>query len=590
MIRMTDKKDSCFATNSIPLILSASFAFGLAACGGSGSSGTAPSAALPAVGSPPPSTAPAGPAAPDPSQPPLAMPSGIANGSTVELQCGRTYQGTLDLRGKSDVTVRTAGSCGKAVITAGQAVTGWTRHQGNIYSAPVSFDPVQVLIDHQPVRAAHWPGRQQTWARANGSTTANLTYQMPSDDLAGATLMFKPYEWAVESRRITGYSGGVMTLASTGNPNYDGYPLGGPVDFYVEGKLWMLDEPGEWAVSAGKLYVWAPDGLSPEGRAWASPDKHGIDAAGSSGVVIDGVAVFGAADGIHAPDATNLAVSSTDIANSSGNGIMNSGGYGLSVESTSVRNSRHDGVVVKWGGGAETIRNSTIDASGVTGMPVNAHAGISLTVSEGSRILDNTVTNSGYIGIRFYRNATVSGNTVDGACLVLSDCGGLYTMARDKQALNTRIEGNTIRNVGQVFRLSWGIFMDDYANGVTVADNRISDGYNGLFIHNGFSNTISGNVFERSRQSHIQMAESSPSASVRNNTVSGNSFTTRNSEETYRVSSDLGSASVAQFGSYGGNTYATSSSIFANFNGERLSFEQWKARTGQDGSSSVAVP
>lgn len=527
---------------------------------------------------------------PDSSKPVLSMPVNIASGTTVELQCGRTYQGTLDLRGKSNVTVKTAGDCGKAVLTPGQAITGWTWHQGGIYSAPIAFDAVQVLINGQPLSTAHWPNRPQTWAKATAANTSSLSYSMPNADLAGATLIFKPYEWSVEARRITSYTDDVMTLASTGNPNYDGYDLGGTVEFYVEGKLWMLDEAGEWAISGGRLYVWAPDGQSPEGRAWASPGKHGIDAANSRNVAIDGVSVYAAANGINAPDAVNVSVSNSDIANSSGNGIMNSGGSGLSVNRATVRNSRHDGIVVKWGGGSETIQNSRVDASGVIGMPVNAHAAISLTVSEGSRILNNVVTNSGYIGIRFFRNATVTNNTVDSACQVLPDCGGMYTMARDKLPLNTRIEGNAIRNVGQAHRLAWGIMLDDSANGVTVTGNTIAGNRNGLFIHNGYNNTITGNTFSKNSQSHIQMAEGGSAASVRNNVVSGNTLTSVDGEESYRISSSLGTGSVAQFGSYGNNTYSSSSAIFANYNGEALNFAQWKERTGQDDSSTLKAP
>jgi hypothetical protein len=68
---------------------------------------------------------------------------------------------------------------------------------------------------------------------------------------------------------------------------------------------------------------------------------------------------------------------------------------------------------------------------------------------------------------------------------------------------------------------------------------------------------------------HIQMAETANAASVRNNSVSGNRFVTKNREETYRISSDRGAASVAPFGTYDNNRYESASSIFANFNGER---------------------
>ncbi|WP_019143103.1 right-handed parallel beta-helix repeat-containing protein [Noviherbaspirillum massiliense] len=513
------------------------------------------------------------------------MPANVASGSTLELQCGRIYVGTLDLAGKSDVTVKTAGGCGKAVLTPGQAVTGWTREQGNIYSALIAFDAAQVLIDGQPIALAHWPSRAQTWAKASSSTANSLSYAMPNADLAGATLVFRAYDWSIDARRITAYSNGTMSLATTGNPAYDGYAPSGAASFYVEGKLWMLDEPGEWAVSGGRLYVWTPDGQSPEGRAWASPNQNGIEASNSRNITVDGVRVFGAANGINAPGATGLAVSNAEIINASENGILNSGGSGLSVKDSSLRNVRHDAIMVRWGGGGELIRNSSIDAAGSIGMPTNAHAAIYLASSSGAQILNNSVTNSGYIGIRFFRNATVTGNTVDTACLVLTDCGGFYANADDKQPLNSRVEANIIRNVGGTQRLAWGIFLDGSANAVTVASNTISGNANGMMIFNSFGNTVTGNAFSQSHQTHVEIGETGDGSNVRNIVVSGNRFSARIGEETYRIGSTLNPAAAAQFGTYSGNDYASSSSVFANYNGEALSFEQWKARTGQDQSS-----
>ncbi|QDZ28358.1 right-handed parallel beta-helix repeat-containing protein [Noviherbaspirillum sp. UKPF54] len=562
-------------------------------CGGSGSPAATPSASAAATTgtTPAASAAPSAVqspaeaiAAPDLTQPALALPANIANGSVVSLQCGRTYSGTLDLAGKSNVTVRTEGGCGKAVITPGQAIDGWSLYQGNIYSAPIAFDAAQVLVDGQPLARAHWPSRSQTWARAGSSSGASLAYPMPNGDLAGATLLFRPNDWAIEARTITGYSAGSMSLASTGKVSFDGYALSGQPDFYVEGKLWMLDEPGEWAVSGGRLYVWTADGKSPQGRVVASPDRDGINARNAQGITVDGVSIYAAANGINALDAKNLRVTATDIANSSENGILNSGGSGLYVDGASIRNSRHDAIAVKWGGGGDTVRNSTIDASGVIGMPTNAHAAVNLTVGVGSTVSNNTVTNSGYIGIRAFRNASVTQNTVDGACMVLTDCGGMYFYTDDGQALNTVVDGNTIANVGGSQKLAWAIDLDA-ASGVTVSNNTITASANGMQLHDGGGNTISGNRFSASRQAHIQMDEDGSAPSVRNNVVKNNVFTSKNGEETYRISSTLGADSVAQFAAYSDNAYTSSSATFANFNGELLNYTQWKARTGQDASS-----
>ena len=207
----------------------------------------------------------------------------------------------------------------------------------------------------------------------------------------------------------------------------------------------------------------------------------------------------------------------------------------------------------------------------------------------GASIVNNPDTNSGYIGIRAFRDAVISGNTVDTACVVLTDCGGIYAEAPDNLALNTRIENNTIANVGRSQRLAWGIYLDNRANTTTVTGNLVSNSGNGMLINGGHDNIVSGNTFSASTQSHIQMVENS-GGGVRNNSVTGNTFSARNGEETYRISSDVGVSSVAQFATYDRNGYNSSSAAFANYNGERISYAQWKSRTGQDAASTFTSP
>lgn len=527
-------------------------------------------------------------ATPDPAQPVLSLPTGIANNSVVELACGRSYRGTLDLRGKSGVTVRTAGTCGKAVISPGQLVSGWTHEQGQIWSAPISFDAAQVLVDGLPVDRAHWPNRPQVWEKAVSANSNSLSYPMPNADLVGATLVFRPYDWAIEGRRISAYSNGVMSLASLNDAAFGGFAASGQTDFYVEGKLWMLDAPGEWAVSNGRLYLWTADGQSPEGRTWVSPDAHGVDAENSSNVVLQNISVYGAANGINAGGARSLQVQSVDIANASRYGIWNSGGSALQVDGANIRNVRNDAIAVRWGGGNEVIKNSQIEAAGVVGMPTNSRAAINLTLSSDARIEGNSVKNSGYIGIRFFRNHVVSGNTVDGACLVLTDCGGMYGLAGDGSPLSAKVHGNTIRNAGVGQHLGWGLYLDQ-ADGMSVQDNVFSNNGTGINIQDSSNLVLSGNQFSASSTAHVQMVETG-SGRIRGIAVSNNRYSARNGEESYRLSSDQGTASVKQFGTYNANTYVSNAPVFANFNGAALNFAQWRSQTGQDASSTLQAP
>jgi len=510
----------------------------------------------------------------------LPLPANIANGSIVSLMCGRTYVGTLNLVGKYNVRVRTDGACGKAAISPGQPVTGWVREYKNIYSAPIRFSPAQVSVGGEPIELAHFPNRPKIWAKGKTRNPNQLRFAMPSADLAGAQLVFRANDWLIEKRPVREFSDGSILLAPKVG---DAFDLPAEPEFYVEGKLWMLDSPGEWAVNAGRLYVWAPDGKSPEGRVWASPNASGIDATDSKEVSIDNVRVFSAKIGIDGSNSTNLHIRNVDITNSAEDGIF-AGGSGLLVEHARISNSVQNGIYGFYGIRNSTVAHSTITSTGMVGMPKRSKGAIVFEDASGQRIIDNKVLNSSYIGIRVHRDAVVSDNLVDGACLILTDCGGIYTFAPHKEALNVRIERNTIKNLAQ--RQAYAVYLDDNANGVTVANNVIENNPGGLEMHNGFNNLITGNVFKASGYEHILMNETTPSPSVRQNQIVKNVFVSSKGEPTYRLWSMVQRPTVELFALYNDNVYSAGASNFAEIAGTGMvSFNAWKNRMRQDARS-----
>jgi parallel beta-helix repeat protein len=509
----------------------------------------------------------------------LPLPSDITNGSTVALECGRTYIGTLALMGKSQVTVKTEGSCGKASISPGRAVSGWTHHQGKIYSAPVPFEPVQVAVGGKPIDLAHYPNKPQTWLKGKSDNPYKLQFAMPNPDLAGATLVYRPEDWTIEMRPIVEYGHGAITLAPKSGDAIDPKPV---TDFYVEGKLWMLDSPGEWAYRNGRLYVWAPDGQSPEGRVRAGPKAAGIDASDSRNITIDGVRIFSANTGIDGSNSTNLQILNSEIVNSAEDGIF-AGGSGLLVDRAAITNSVRNGILGFYGITGSVVSNSSVANTGMFGMPKRSKGAIAFEEASGQRIVNNKIVNSSYIAIRVHRNALVANNAIDGACLILTDCGGIYTFAPDRQPLNVRIEGNTVKRL--MHRQAYGVYLDDNANGVIVTRNVISDSPGGIELHNGFNNIVTHNTFSGIGFEHILFNETSERASVRHNQVTNNTFTMGKSEATYRLWSKFGGATVEQFAHFGDNVYSGAGEKFAEVAGTgMLSFDRWKHRMKEDRS------
>lgn len=488
----------------------------------------------------------------------IPMPTNIASGATVSLQCGKTYQGTLELNGKSNVTIHTVGTCGKAAITPGRSISGWTRYRGSIYSALIGINPVQISISGNPVSMAHWPNQPQMWA----------TGPIPNSDLNGATLVFLENAYTVRTQRISGRH------VDTSKP------------FYLEGKLWMLDSPGEWVVNNGRLYMWAPDSQSPEGRAWAGPNGNGINADNSSDITIDGIRIFSAVDGISANMSSKLRVFNSDIVNSARDGIWASGSRELTVDQTTIVNARRNGIDGWYSVVGAAITNSTVINTGMVGKPSASDAGIMFGDGSDNRIDKVRVTNSSYHGISVLhnRNTSVSNSVVDTACVQLSDCGGIYTGARDRLPLNLHIEGNVINNVAGI-----GIYLDDSSNGVTVTKNIISNNGTGMVIHDGFNNIVKFNTFSCSAITHLGFGQTDDGM-MRNNQVTDNTFKSSNNELTFKL--ETGS-NLKTFGAFDYNTYiSTNSGAFGrswdgNSPGVTTSYGGWKNWMRQDAHSTM---
>jgi parallel beta-helix repeat protein len=483
------------------------------------------------------------------------MPTNIANGATISLQCGKTYQGTLELNGKSKVTVKTAGTCGKAAISPGRAVTGWTRYRGNIYSAPVNFSPAQVAVAGNPVSAAHWPNAP--WATSTGS--------IPNSDLNGATLVYRENQYVVQTQKLTSNS------VSTSKP------------FYVEGKLWMLDTANEWAVQNGRLYVWAADGQSPEGRVWAAPNRNGINANNSNGITVNGIRIFSANNGISADTSTGLKVLNTDIVNSAADGIWASGSQKMTVDRTNVSNARASGINGWYSVVGAAVTNSTVTNTGMVGMPSPTGAGVFFGDGSDNRIENVRVINSSYHGISVLHNrrTNVLNNVIDTACAKLTDCGAIYTGARDQLPLTLRIEGNTVNNTKGTEGI--GIYLDDFANGVTVTRNTISNNTRGMVLHNAFDNVITHNTFSASAITHLTFGQDT--GKIRNNQVTNNTFKTTGTEQTFNL--ETGS-NLKNFATFNHNTYISSNvNVFGRTwdgrsAGVTTSYSDWKRSMGQD--------
>lgn len=501
----------------------------------------------------------------------LPLPAGIQDGDVVNLECGRTYVGALNLVGLRDVTVQTLGECGRASLTPAVAVGGWRRdkRQPSIWVADIGFAPVQLQLGKRFAALAHYPNAEGSWLRGVSRVADQLRVSVPSADLAGATLVWRAADWMIETRAIHRYDGQTVYLAPGANGSFG---LLAETDFYIEGKRWMLDAPGEWLYDDGKLYIWPHDGRSPQGRAWASPAASAIDARDSRDVRIKDVSIFAAALGIDGSGSRGLQVSDATIENSGEAALM--AGSEMRVLRVVVRGAVKDGLRATDAARDVQVLDSRFEDIGMLGMPRRSRGAIVFEQAQRVIIQRNRIRNASYLGIRVFRDALVSGNEIVRACQRLDDCAGIYTFARDRLPLHVTLENNRISRLGG--KSAFAIYLDDFANGVRVTGNEMVDNPGGMQLHNGFNNEIVGNLFANSQWQHLLFNETADYPAIVGNRISRNRFVSTGEVPVFRLWSHHGGKHVGRFAEFRANRYRAVPQHFAEIEGRGpLALSQW---------------
>jgi parallel beta-helix repeat protein len=508
------------------------------------------------------------------------------------------------------ITFGAYGTGAKPVISGADVVGAgsWTLYSGKIYVANVGniTPPSQLYVDGTYYDVAHHPNSGYLPATANSTDTTSIidsNLNLTTDQVVGATVMVRSVSWYISTLSITAYD--PATHAITLNaPLLDASTfMKVGFGFYLQNMLWMLDSPKEWyyAPSAGKLYLWTASGDYPGNHTIEfSSRAYGLLDIGRKYVTIQDLAITGANRyDIYVRDANNVIVKNCDISGGQVGIYFTSTSYS-SIQYNSVSNTLGNGIQVSWGMNNIDVSNNTISNAGNVGVsPKESNAGLYF-YGTAINITNNTIINSGYNGISYNGNLVeIRDNVIDKSCLVLDDCGGIYTSAPyvgnkpDLNAVtNNIIRGNTVTNsVGNfsgtalTYTKARGIYLDDGTHGTTVTENTVYNTDHGIYIRTGHSNTVTGNAVYRARIYGFFIVESGVAATVpgvvHDNVVTGNTFETVSAGATACYLSDIEDA--ANFGAYDYNRYCHPNSSFVVSNqGVNYNLLAWQQKSGQD--------
>jgi parallel beta-helix repeat protein len=168
------------------------------------------------------------------------------------------------------------------------------------------------------------------------------------------------------------------------------------------------------------------------------------------------------------------------------------------------------------------------------------------------------------------------------------DCGGIYTAQKvaPHSGLNLLIDKNKVVTSG-----GSGIYLDDYANGVTVSNNSITGCSDGMMLHNAFNNNIHNNSISSSAISHVSMGQDT--GTMHDNVFTYNTMNSTSGEYAYRLETGT---NLSTFARYDYNTYqSTNVNHFGRLwqggssPGIDASYSAWKSTymVGQDTHSTM---
>jgi parallel beta-helix repeat protein len=555
-------------------------------------------------------------------------------GAAVCLRAGTYRQtATLTKSGTSSAPI-TLGNYNYEVATiSGSDVVSaslWKGYSGQVYVAqlPSTYTTIgQVFVDGTMLPLAQYPTFPSVtpypasgWltVTSNSTSLSRVTStHFPSEDLAGAGIHVRTNNYSIDDGTISSYNTATDTATLTGNLIH--IPVA-DYGFYIDNKSWMLTQasasPG-WAFdpSTHQLYILLPDNASPSAHTIEISYRGGISV--NSGVnyfTINGLYINETSGtAVNIPSSTGFNLFNSNISNTAGNAIVVGGTGSGDIRNNIIKNVVNDAITF----GTSTSSGFQVISNTITnnGPPRKSYAAINMTDTLGSTVENNTITNAGYLGIRFNRNAIIKNNIITNVCQVLADCGAIYAWEPVGTPFNlaATLEGNVVTGTSMydgapsaavyygtpnTVAPGHAVYLDNLAQDVTISNNVFYGNFGGVLLHDGADNAVTSNTFFGNYESQVLVIEDTSEAegSISGCTIEKNLMIATNSNPSFLIESSYNN-SYTSMGTFDSNTFAgVASSVnseefdvayFKNAAGVQLyPLARWQA-TGEDTHSTV---
>lgn len=445
----------------------------------------------------------------------------LPNDAIVHFKRGGTYQGQFTLKSASGVTYRgdDFGTGAKAVISAMTPLNTWTNEGGGVYSAAISATTIKtVLLNGEVQRMGRWPNVGTFNFMDSRSTNVSLTDAplVGAQSWIGAEAVIRTNRSRFYRSTITAHN------QSTGQITFNALPenISHNNGYFIQNHRATLDQLGEWYYSSGRLYVYF-GGASPSSytvRVNSSNINYAVWGQVISTVTLSGFTFEGGnINAVRVNSSTNITIENCEAYYGGQVGIKIDNSSGILITGATVRNANDFGIDISGGCSNATLTNSTISRNGVVHGLISIPAGWGTAVwasGNGMNVTNNRIDSCGFNGINFRGNdVLIKKNYVTNYCLVTDDGGGVYTFhGSTDRAINRRtnrlIDSNVVVcNLSKTAGLSWhdgsstveNLYADENTNGITFRGNVSAYGSAGIYLHETYNITITGNqLYENS--------------------------------------------------------------------------------------------
>lgn len=359
----------------------------------------------------------------------------------------------------------------KVIVSAMQAISGWTSDGGERYKTQLDWDLDQrnfVMNGATVLDLARWPNnedgdrftlnslRNDSGSGADVSIDAFLTdAEIPNWDWSnGGSVMFfgdRPGSgWTTWRAWIKDQSSGKIEFDAIKDQSWiiSAHPPVDGGDYFLEGIKEALDYQNEWYFdsSTKMLYVILPEGSEPvDGEIAMARREKGVNLKGKNYIHIKNLAVFGGSIEIEGTGNTINGVTSLYGSMSRGvNSGFDSGVRSINIGWNAVNTTIEkceigygDGTGIWDSGKGSTIKNCYVHNFNMLG---SYDAPLMVRGQEGAKVLNNTVTRGGRDALQVIsKGSEVAYNDFSASNLIAHDCALIYTIGSD---LNMEIHHN----------------------------------------------------------------------------------------------------------------------------------------------------